>query len=131
MRELDEIRSLLDQGLSTEAKDRLALLISNARHDPTILALARCALSKRLSNRGIIAIRSPLWRCMKTPIRAQARRSDGELSSCADRSCIQLQWRPSQSDRDASISVAGPLRDWRNQFRPHLRSFIAHVSNYQ
>jgi len=52
MRELDEIRSLLDQGLSTEAKDRLALLISNARHDPTILALARCALSTALEQQG-------------------------------------------------------------------------------
>src|SRR5678809_536939 len=52
MRELDEIRSLLDQGLSTEAKDRLALLISNARHDSTILALARCALSIALEQQG-------------------------------------------------------------------------------
>src|SRR5678815_4919069 len=52
MRELDEIRSLLDQGLSTEAKDRLALLISNARHNPSILALARCALSTALEQQG-------------------------------------------------------------------------------
>jgi hydrogenase-4 transcriptional activator len=52
MRELDEIRSLLDQGLSTEAKDRLAILISNARHDPAILALARCALSTALEQQG-------------------------------------------------------------------------------
>lgn len=52
MRELDEIRSLLDQGLSTEAKDRLALLISNARHDASILALARCALSTALEQQG-------------------------------------------------------------------------------
>src|SRR5689334_20701884 len=52
LRELDEIRSLLDQGLSTEAKDRLALLISNARHDQSILALARCALSTTLEQQG-------------------------------------------------------------------------------
>ena len=51
-RELDEVRSLLDQGLSTEAKDRLALLISNARHNPSILALARCALSTALEQQG-------------------------------------------------------------------------------
>jgi hydrogenase-4 transcriptional activator len=51
-REFDEIRSLLDQGLSTEAKDRLALLISNARHNPSILALARCALSTALEQQG-------------------------------------------------------------------------------
>src|SRR6201988_272108 len=50
--ELDEVRSLLDQGLSTEAKDRLALLISNARHNPPILALARCALSTALEQQG-------------------------------------------------------------------------------
>ena len=52
MRELDEVRSLLDQGLSTEAKDRLALLISNARNNPSILALARCALSTALEQQG-------------------------------------------------------------------------------
>src|SRR5215218_9317101 len=52
MRELDEVRSLLDQGLSTEAKDRLALLINNARHNATVLALARCALSTALEQQG-------------------------------------------------------------------------------
>lgn len=52
MRELDEVRSLLDQGLSTEAKDRLALLISNARSNHTVLALARCALSTALEQQG-------------------------------------------------------------------------------
>src|SRR6185437_12073980 len=51
-RDLDEVRSLLDQGLSTEAKDRLTLLISNARYNPTILALARCALSTALEQQG-------------------------------------------------------------------------------
>src|SRR4029453_9789439 len=51
-RELDEIRSLLDQALSTEAKDRLALMISNARHNHSILALARCALSTALEQQG-------------------------------------------------------------------------------
>ena len=52
MRELDEVRSLLDQGLSTEAKDRLALLINNARNNATVLALARCALSTALEQQG-------------------------------------------------------------------------------
>ena len=52
MRELDEIRSLLDQGLSTEAKARLALLISNARNHAAVLALARCALSITLEQQG-------------------------------------------------------------------------------
>src|ERR1044071_4813370 len=52
MRELDEIRSLLDQGLSTEAKARLALLIANARSHQSVLALARCALSVALEQQG-------------------------------------------------------------------------------
>jgi hydrogenase-4 transcriptional activator len=52
MRDLDEVRSLLDQGLSTEAKDRLALLFSDARHHPSVLALARCALSTALEQQG-------------------------------------------------------------------------------
>src|SRR5688500_11053004 len=51
-RELDEIRSLLDQGLSTEAKARLALLIASARNYASILALARCALSVALEQQG-------------------------------------------------------------------------------
>ncbi|HEX6283837.1 MAG TPA: sigma 54-interacting transcriptional regulator [Pyrinomonadaceae bacterium] len=52
MQELDEIRSLLDQGLSTEAKARLALLIASARNHPSVLALARCALSITLEQQG-------------------------------------------------------------------------------
>src|SRR6476619_7757470 len=51
-RELAEARRLLDQGLSTEAKDRLALLLSDARHNQSILALARCALSTALEQQG-------------------------------------------------------------------------------
>jgi len=47
-RELEAIRSLLDQGLTTEAKSRLATLIAASRHNPSILALARCALSVSL-----------------------------------------------------------------------------------
>jgi DNA-binding NtrC family response regulator/tetratricopeptide (TPR) repeat protein len=50
--ELDQIRSLLDQGLSTEAKDRLALVIAGARNHPTALALARCALATALEQQG-------------------------------------------------------------------------------
>ncbi|HEV2835088.1 MAG TPA: sigma 54-interacting transcriptional regulator [Pyrinomonadaceae bacterium] len=50
--ELDEIRSLLDQGRSTDAKDRLSILISNARSHPSVLALARCALSTALEQQG-------------------------------------------------------------------------------
>ncbi len=52
LRELDEVRSLLDQGLSTEAKQRLSTLISNARNFPAVLALARCALSTALEQQG-------------------------------------------------------------------------------
>src|SRR5262245_15755198 len=51
-KDLDEVRSLLDQGLSTEAKDRLSLLINNARHNTSILALARGALSTALEQQG-------------------------------------------------------------------------------
>jgi hydrogenase-4 transcriptional activator len=50
--ELDEVRSLLDQGLSAEAKSRLTLLITAARDNPSILALARCALSTALEMQG-------------------------------------------------------------------------------
>src|SRR6185295_1259692 len=43
--ELENIRTLLDQGLSIEARARLVALITAARQNPSILALARCALS--------------------------------------------------------------------------------------
>src|SRR5436305_113046 len=52
LQELDEIHSLLDQGLSVEAKSRLTSLISDARNNPSILALARCALSTALEMQG-------------------------------------------------------------------------------
>src|SRR5882672_4131383 len=52
LEELDEVRSLLDQGLSAEAKSRIGLLISAAPHNPSILALARCALSTALEMQG-------------------------------------------------------------------------------
>src|SRR5258706_9790644 len=50
--ELDEVRSLLDQGLSAEAKACIALLIAAAKTSPSILALARCALSTALEIQG-------------------------------------------------------------------------------
>jgi transcriptional regulator with GAF, ATPase, and Fis domain/Tfp pilus assembly protein PilF len=50
--ELDEVRSLLDQGLSAEARSRIAILVTNARNNPSILALARCALSTALEMQG-------------------------------------------------------------------------------
>jgi len=52
MEELDEVRSLLDQGLSVEARARLSSLISAARNNPSVLALARCALSTALEMQG-------------------------------------------------------------------------------
>jgi transcriptional regulator with GAF, ATPase, and Fis domain/Tfp pilus assembly protein PilF len=42
----------LDQGLSAEAKSRIALLIAAAKTNPSILALARCALSTALEMQG-------------------------------------------------------------------------------
>jgi len=51
-RELEAIRSLLDQGLTIEARSRLTALIAAARHNPSILALARCALSSALEMQG-------------------------------------------------------------------------------
>ena len=50
--ELENIQMLLDQGLSIEARSRLAALIAAARQNPSILALARCALSTALEMQG-------------------------------------------------------------------------------
>ena len=52
LEELDQVRSLLDQGLSAEAKSRISLLIASATSNPSVLALARCALSTALEMQG-------------------------------------------------------------------------------
>src|SRR3979409_587710 len=50
--EMENIRTLLDQGLSIEARSRLAALISAARHNPSILELRRRPLSIALEMQG-------------------------------------------------------------------------------
>jgi hydrogenase-4 transcriptional activator len=50
--ELDAIHVLLDQGLSSEAETRLASLLKDARHDESLLAKTRCALSVALEMKG-------------------------------------------------------------------------------
>jgi hydrogenase-4 transcriptional activator len=50
--ELEEIRLLLDQGLSSEVQSRITPLIVAARQDDSILAQARCALSAALEMQG-------------------------------------------------------------------------------
>jgi len=50
--ELEEIRLLLDNGLSSEVKSRLTSLMAAARHDPSLLAQARCILSASLEMQG-------------------------------------------------------------------------------
>ncbi|HZS03491.1 MAG TPA: sigma 54-interacting transcriptional regulator [Blastocatellia bacterium] len=49
---LEEIRLLLDQGLATEAQKRIAALMKAARHDASLTARARCALSMSLEMQG-------------------------------------------------------------------------------
>jgi hypothetical protein len=50
--ELDAVRELLDQGLSTEARTRLNVVLSAARQHRAELAQARCALSISLEMQG-------------------------------------------------------------------------------
>ena len=50
--EMDEVRCLLDQGLSTEARTRLISLITASGKSPTNLALARCSLANALEMQG-------------------------------------------------------------------------------
>ena len=50
--ELEEIRGLLDRGLSSEVKKRLTPFIAAARHDASLLAEARCVLSASLEMQG-------------------------------------------------------------------------------
>ncbi|HEX8142217.1 MAG TPA: sigma 54-interacting transcriptional regulator [Pyrinomonadaceae bacterium] len=50
--ELEEVRLLLDQGRSTEVQSRITSLTVAARHDPSLLAQARCALSIALEMQG-------------------------------------------------------------------------------
>lgn len=52
LEDLERVQSLLDQGLSAEARIQLTSLISAAQRNPSILALARCALSTALEMQG-------------------------------------------------------------------------------
>jgi hydrogenase-4 transcriptional activator len=52
VRELEAVRGLIDQGLTTEARARLTSLLAQARTDPALLAQARCALSVALEMQG-------------------------------------------------------------------------------
>ncbi len=50
--QLREIQSLLDQGLTTEARTQLTALITSALTNHSVLALARCTLSTALEMQG-------------------------------------------------------------------------------
>ena len=50
--QLDEIHQLLDEGLSSKADVRLRALIKSARSNPSLIANARCALSKSMEMQG-------------------------------------------------------------------------------
>jgi len=50
--ELEEIHKLLDQGLSSKVETRLRALIKSARSNPSLIAKARCALSRSLEMQG-------------------------------------------------------------------------------
>src|ERR1043165_8653516 len=52
MSELEEVRLLLDKGLSSEVQALITPLIVAARHDASLLAQARCALSIALEMQG-------------------------------------------------------------------------------
>ncbi|HMJ26882.1 MAG TPA: tetratricopeptide repeat protein, partial [Pyrinomonadaceae bacterium] len=50
--DLEVVRGLLDQGLTTEARSRLNSLLAQTRTQPSLLAQARCALSTALEMQG-------------------------------------------------------------------------------
>ncbi|HEX3084256.1 MAG TPA: tetratricopeptide repeat protein, partial [Pyrinomonadaceae bacterium] len=52
MNELEEINKLLDQGLASEVDARLRALIKSARNNGSLIARARCSLSKSLEMQG-------------------------------------------------------------------------------
>jgi hypothetical protein len=51
-RDLESVRGLLDQGLTTEGRSRLNSLLVQARNHPASLAEARCSLSIALEMQG-------------------------------------------------------------------------------
>ena len=82
MEELDEVRSLLDQGLSAEAHTRLTSLITAARNNPSILALARCALSTALEMQGHYRESLAAVAMYESPESHDQTRSGSHLQSC-------------------------------------------------
>lgn len=51
--ELEEIHVLLDRGLTSQVRTRLATLLTQARNQPALLARARCTLSMALEMQGL------------------------------------------------------------------------------
>ncbi len=80
MSELEEIRTLLDLGLSTEVKARLTPLISAARHDASLLAQARCVLSAALEMQG--HYRESLEAVQMYELPESRAKLDGEATAC-------------------------------------------------
>jgi DNA-binding NtrC family response regulator/tetratricopeptide (TPR) repeat protein len=78
--ELEEIRALLDQGLSSEVKTRLTPLISAVRHDASLLAQARCLLSAALEMQG--HYRESLEAVQMYELPESRAKLDAEATSC-------------------------------------------------
>jgi hydrogenase-4 transcriptional activator len=51
-RDLEELRTLLDQGASSKVEARVAAIMRAAKSEPSLLAKARCALSESLEMQG-------------------------------------------------------------------------------
>jgi hypothetical protein len=117
---------------STEAKDRLSLLINNARHSHSILALARCALSTALEQQGHYRDSLAAVSMYESP---ESRVKLDEQTVSYLRVQIGLAYNYNGDHPKAIAMLQATLREHAetgtDQSRPHLRRFISHLSNHQ
>jgi hydrogenase-4 transcriptional activator len=125
MAQLDEVHSLLDQGLSTEAKDQLSSLISNARSAPTALALARCALSTALEQQGHYRDSLAAVAMYESP---ESRAKLDDLTICLLRVQIGLGYNYTGDHPKAIAMLKSTLRDYSENGAVNLGHIYAALS---
>ncbi|HEX8176657.1 MAG TPA: sigma 54-interacting transcriptional regulator [Pyrinomonadaceae bacterium] len=106
--ELEAIHVLLDQGLPIEAEARLSQLLRVARHDPSQLAMARCALSAALEMKGHYKESLDAVAMYET---AEARARLDEAAQIALRVQIGLSYNYAGDHPKAVALLNGVLRD--------------------
>jgi hypothetical protein len=105
LEELDQVRTLLDQGLSAEAKSRITANRCCPKNPSKSVALARCALSTALEMQGQYKDSLAAVSVCKDP-ESRAKLDQPTIQSLKVQIGLALQRRPSQSHFDPQRRLA-------------------------